>query len=114
MPQDTRKHKRYTLTASALIRIPESQPFETLVANISKMGLGLYSDKHIPTETPVSIDLSFFSSEGILQSDHIEGTVASVTKMGRLYYIGVIFPEELTKERQPFLFEHFTRITSWY
>ena len=110
-PQTNREHQRYPISATADIRIKDENnaPIDTLVANISKTGLGLYSYVSIPDETPVFIDISFIGIKG-LEKDTIEGKILHSSKLGSLYYVGVLFDEEINSAAQPWLYRHFWRI----
>ncbi|KAF0145901.1 MAG: hypothetical protein FD156_579 [Nitrospirae bacterium] len=109
--QANRKHQRYPISATALITIKnkDNSSIDTLVANISKPGLGLYSYVSVPDGTPVSIELSFIGIKG-LEKDTIEGKIIHSSKLGSLYYVGVLFDEEINAAAQPLLYGHFWKI----
>ncbi|MEK6583039.1 MAG: PilZ domain-containing protein [Nitrospirota bacterium] len=109
--QTNREHQRYPISATADIKIKDenNSSIDTLVANISKSGLGVYSYVSIPDGTPVSVDLSFIGIKG-LEKDTIEGKIIHSSKLGSLYYVGVLFDEEINPAAQPLLYGHFWRI----
>lgn len=109
--QTNRRHQRYPISATADIRIKDenNSSIDTLVANISKSGLGLYSYVSIPDGTPVSIELSFIGIKG-LEKDTIEGNIIHSSKLGSLYYGGVLFDEGINAAAQPLLYGHFWKI----
>ena len=88
-------------------------PVESLVANISRSGLGLYSYSRIEKGISVSIEITFVSLKGSKHKDTVDGEVVWLSKLGRLYYIGVAFYEELNPAKQPVLYEHFWKVTRW-
>lgn len=109
--QTNRRHQRYPISATADIRIKDenNSSIDTLVANISKSGLGLYSYVSIPDGTPVSIELFFIGIKG-LEKDTIEGNIIHSSKLGSLYYVGVLFGEGINAAAQPLLYGHFWKI----
>lgn len=116
MSNPKREYKRYPLTGTAEIkpsRDDSSTKIDTLIANISKVGLGLYSNKPLEPETNVSIKLTFISVHGTVHTEEIEGYVISKKKIGSLIFLGIAFQEEINKARNPVLFEHYYRIINW-
>ncbi len=114
--KDKREHRRYPILATAVIKAENGRdalPVESLVANISRSGLGLYSYSRIEKGVPVSIEITFVSLKGSKRKDTVEGEVVWLSKLGRLYYIGVVFDEELNPAKQSVLYEHFWKVTSW-
>ena len=108
-----RKHKRITIAGSATLDFKkrgEIQSIQTLIANISLRGIGLYSYSSIKAETSVSISTNFISFDGGLKTDSIEGRVVSNTKIGQTHFLGVQFHEEINAHNQPSLFKHLQNI----
>ena len=102
--------------ATALVKNKNDRdalPVETLVANISRSGLGLYSYTNMEKGISVSIEITFISLKGYKQKDTVEGEIVWLSKLGRLYFIGIVFDEELNLSKQPVLYEHFWKVTSW-
>jgi len=116
MSKPKREYKRYPLTGTAEVTIRDnsaSTRFDTLIANISKVGLGLYSQRTLEPETEVTIKLSFISIHGTLQTEHISGYVINKKKIGSLSFLGIAFHEEIDRNNNPVLFEHYYRIINW-
>lgn len=116
MPKNRRKYRRYPIFATALIKIKnkkDAAPVESLVSNISQSGLGIYSYVSVDKGTPVSIEITFIAIKGFEQTDTIEGKIVHLSKLGKLYYMGIAFDEELNPVAQPFLYNHFWKIVSW-
>lgn len=116
MPKNRRKYRRYPIFATALIKIKNKKdavPFESMAANISQSGLGIYSYVPVDKGTPVSIEIKFIAIKGFEQKDAIEGKIVHLSKLGKLYYMGIAFDEELNPVAQPFLYNHFWKIASW-
>jgi c-di-GMP-binding flagellar brake protein YcgR len=108
-----RKHQRITIAGSATIGFKKrggSQSIQTLIANISLQGMGLYSYSSIKAETTVSISTNFISFDGGLKTDSIEGRVVSNRKIGKTHFLGVQFHEEINALNQPSLFKHLQNI----
>jgi hypothetical protein len=104
-----RRHKRILISGSAtleFIKRGEIQSIETLIANVSLQGIGLYSYSSIKVGTSVSISALFISAEGGLKNDSIEGLVINNRKIGKTHLLGIQFAEELSAQNQPSLFRH--------
>lgn len=111
-----REYKRYPLTGTAEIKPLNANNYpkiETMIANISRVGLGLYSNRALDLKTDVSIKLSFISVHGTLHTEHIEGYIINTKKIGSLMFLGVAFYKEIDEKRNPVLFEHYYRIINW-
>jgi len=111
-----REYKRYPLTGTAEIKPLNTNAtlsIDTLIANISKVGLGLYSTKPLDLKTEVSITLSFISIHGTLHTEQIDGYVINTKKIGSLNFLGIAFHDEIDQKRNPVLFEHYYRIINW-
>ncbi|NOZ25542.1 MAG: PilZ domain-containing protein [Nitrospirae bacterium] len=114
--KNLRRHHRYPILATALVR-PEGgkdvQPIETMVASISQSGLGVYSYEPLKTGTRVTVEINFISVKGIREKDTAEGRIVWLSGMGRLYFVGIAFDEDLNPSKQPRLYEHFFKVVSW-
>ncbi|HEB75235.1 MAG TPA: PilZ domain-containing protein [Nitrospirae bacterium] len=114
--RNLRRHHRYPILATAHVSPREGgdvQPIETMVASISQSGLGVYSYSPLKTGTRVRIEITFISVKGVKEKDTTEGRVVWLSGMGRLYFIGIAFDEELSPAKQPRLYEHFFKVVSW-
>ena len=107
--ENKRRHKRVPISATATLTSLEKddrQSMQTMVADISFGGIGVYSDDTLPTDTQVSIMITFISTDGLMRSDSIEGHIVYDRKMGNFYFIGIKFQDELSSESQPSLYKH--------
>ncbi|NOY39314.1 MAG: PilZ domain-containing protein [Nitrospirae bacterium] len=89
------------------------EPIETMVASISQSGMGVYAYAPLEKGTPVTIEISFISVRGIKENDTAEGRIVWLSKMGKIYFVGIAFDEDLNPVRQPRLYEHFFKVISW-
>jgi hypothetical protein len=108
-----RRSKRIIISGSATLKFKkkgEIKSIETLIANISLRGIGLYSYSSIKVETSVSITTNFISLDGGLKTDSIEGRVVSNRKIGDTHFLGIQFNEEINAHNQPSLFKHLQNI----
>jgi c-di-GMP-binding flagellar brake protein YcgR len=105
-----RQYKRIIISGSATLEFKNIHSIQTLIANISLRGIGLYSYSSIKVETSVSITINFISSDGVLKTDSIEGRVVSNRKIGKTHFLGVQFNEEINAQNQPSLFKHIQNI----
>jgi hypothetical protein len=48
--------------------------------------------------------------KGIREKDVIEGKIAWTARQEYHYYIGIAFDKEISRERNPKLYEHFVRV----
>ena len=104
-----RLHRRIEISGSATLGFSkkgEMQSIQTLIANISFRGIGLYSYSSIKVGTRVSIAAHFISLDGGLKSDSIEGQVVSNRKIGDTHFLGIQYNEEINAQNQPSLFKH--------
>lgn len=86
---------------------------QTVIANISLRGIGLYSYDPIEINKYVSITINFISVDGTLKTDSIEGCIISNKKIDDTYFVGLQFNEEIDAKHQPSLFEHVRKIPTW-
>jgi len=88
------------------IKKGESQSIQTLIANISLQGIGLYSYSSIKVGTSVSITTLFIAVDGRLKTESIEGRVVSNRKIGKTHFLGIQLDREIDAQNQPSLFKH--------
>ena len=84
-----RQYKRIIISGSATLEFKNIHSIQTLIANISLRGIGLYSYSSIKVETSVSITINFISSDGVLKTDSIEGRVINSRKIGNAHFLGI-------------------------
>jgi len=103
-----RRHKRIALPATASLTVkggPRVQSLQTMVADISLSGIGVYSDHAITVGKEIAMDIYFVSSDGSLKSTSVEGNSHYVRRIRDIYYVGIHFKEDLAPEKQPLLYE---------
>jgi c-di-GMP-binding flagellar brake protein YcgR len=108
-----RRHKRILISGSATLEFKnkgEIKSIQTVIANISLEGIGLYSYSSIRVKTSVSITANFISVDGGLKTDSIRGRVISSRKIGDTHFLGIQFDEEMNARNQPSLFKHVQNI----
>jgi hypothetical protein len=106
---DRRRHNRIVISGSAVLTVIKGgkpQSIQTLIANISSHGIGLYSYSSIKVSTPVSLVVHFISLDGRVKTDSIQGRIVSNRKIGKTHFLGIQFDEEIDAQNQPSLFEH--------
>lgn len=111
-----RQYKRIIISGSATLEFKkkgEIQSIQTLIANMSLQGIGLYSYSSITVETSVSITINFISLSGGIKTDSIEGRVINLSKIGNTHILGIQFDEEITAQNQPSLFKHLQNTISF-
>ncbi len=116
MIRNLRRHHRYPILATAVVEVKNDknpEPIEAMVSSISQSGMGVYSYVPLEKGTPVTIEITFISVKGIKENDTAEGRVVWLSKMGKIYFIGIAFDEELNPVRQSRLYEHFWKVISW-
>ncbi len=113
MFQNKRKYRRYPIFAKVEIKTKNVINPTAVIAHvncISEVGLGVYSAKPVEARAKVSIIIEFLSFEGKKEKDSIECVVAWAITEDNSYYLGLLFDEELNKDKQPNLYRHFHRI----
>lgn len=108
-----RRYKRILITGIATLKFEEKgkmRSIQTVIANISSGGIGLYSYNSIEVNKGVSITINFISGNGMLKTDSIEGRTICHKKIDNTYFVGLQFNEEIKAKNQPSLFEHIQRI----
>jgi c-di-GMP-binding flagellar brake protein YcgR len=101
-----RRHTRISIAGSATLEFTKKgkiQSIQTMIANISLRGIGLYSYSSITVATRVSITTTFISLDGGLKTDSVQGRVISNRKIGDTHFIGIQFDEEINDKNQPAL-----------
>ncbi len=80
---------------------------QTVIANVSLRGMGVYAYNSIKIKTDVSITTTFVFSDGSLKTDSLTGRIISNKKIENTYFIGIQFNEEIDPENQPYLSDYF-------
>ena len=112
--ENKRIHKRYSITGSADLQYvikEKDQRINTLISDISLSGIGLYSDMPLEDNLDVSLSITFISSEGVIQTDAIEGHIVYIRKLEEVYFMGIQFHEEINLKNQPSLYKHLQAIS---
>jgi hypothetical protein len=108
-----RRYTRVPISGLAALLFKEEgeiHSIQTVIANISLRGIGLYSYNSIKVKTCVSITINFISADGVLKTDSIEGSVIRKVKIDNTYFIGIQLNEEINAQNQPSLFKHLHNI----
>jgi hypothetical protein len=114
--RNKRRHKRVLISGIATLEFEEKgviQLIQAVIANISLKGIGLYSYDSIKVKTRVSITINFISINGEIKTNSVEGRVIFKKKIGKTYFIGIKFSEEINAEEQPSLFDHIKKSLTW-
>jgi c-di-GMP-binding flagellar brake protein YcgR len=109
-----RRYKRVLITGIATLEFEEEEKvrsIQTVIANVSLGGIGLYSYNAVEINKYVSMTVNFISGDGVLKTDSIEGCIRCHKKIGNTHFVGIRFNEELNVRHQPLLFRHVQRIT---
>jgi hypothetical protein len=88
-PTTQRRHRRVQISGIATLNLKEKgkmRSIQTVIANISSGGIGLYSYNSMEINKCVSITVNFISGDGMLKTDQ--------------------FNEEINAKHQPSVFEH--------
>jgi hypothetical protein len=107
--KDKRQYERVPISGLAALVFEEggeNHSIQTVIANISLRGIGLYSYNSIQVKTCVSITIDFISADGVLKTGSIEGCVMCNHKIDNTYFVGIQFNEEINAQNQPSLFKH--------
>jgi len=108
-PTTQRRHRRVQISGIATLKFEEKgkmRSIQTVIANISLRGIGLYSYNSIEINKCVSIAVNFMSGDGMLKTDSIKGCIICRKKINNTYFVGIQFNEEINAKHQPSLFEH--------
>lgn len=109
MFQNFRRYRRYSISASAVIKrrdVVSPEELRAKVTTISQGGMGFYTPAFIEKSTPVSVELLSYAKEGMTKKDIIEGKIASVSSQDNDYFVGIAFDREIAYDR-------FTEILGW-
>lgn len=113
MANENRRNKRVPIAASARLTYASakgSQSLDSTVASISLPGVGLYSDCLVAKGTSVSLEITFIATDGLMKTDQIEGKIINANDLADLCYICIVFDEEINAQKQPFLYEHLSKL----
>ena len=104
-----RQNTRIPLSGLANIKLKKqgkSQSIQSVIANISSQGMGVYAYNPIELKNDVLITVNFVFLDGSLKTDSLNGRIVSNKKIDNTFFIGIQFEEETDAKNQPFLFEH--------
>ncbi len=119
---NSRRHKRVPLPSSAILKVGDKKdfrPIQSLTADISQSGIGLYSYDSAEVDADASVEISFVGSDGLLRKDRLEGRIVYISKIeginriGGLYFTGIKFNEDINPFGQPFLYDRLQEILKW-
>ena len=101
MDDNFRRYRRYLVLGQAVIRGHDTRSpggLTTQVNNISQGGMGVYTNVRMEKATPVSVELLFHCSNRI-GKDVLVGSVASVSRIGSDFFVGIAFDKEISYDR---------------
>ena len=104
-----RRYERVLITGIATLKFEgeeKARSIQTVIANVSLRGIGLYSYDAVEVDKYVSMTVNFISGDGALKTDSIEGCVRCHKKIGNTHFVGIRFNEDLNVRHQPLLFRH--------
>jgi c-di-GMP-binding flagellar brake protein YcgR len=119
---NSRRHRRVPLPSAAVLKIKGSEglrPLQTLTADISFSGIGLYSYDVTDVGSGASVEINFIGIDGLSRRDRVDGQVVyaskieGINKMEGLYFTGIQFDEEINPLGQPFLYDRLQEILKW-
>jgi hypothetical protein len=113
--RNKRQYTRVPISGLAALVFKEEgeiHSIQSVIANISLRGIGLYSYNSIKVKTCVSITINFISADGVLETESIEGCVIRKEKIDNTYFVGIQFNEEINAQNQSSLFKHLQNIFS--
>ena len=105
-----RRNTRVPISGIATIEFKDHgkiHSIQTVIANVSLQGMGVYAYNSIAIKTDASITITFVFSDGSLRTDSITGRVVNNKKIENTYFIGIQFHEEIDPENQPYLSNYF-------
>jgi len=101
-----RRNSRIPISGIANIALKEHgkiHSIQTVIANISLRGMGVYAYNAMKIKSDVSITINFLFSDGSLKTDSLTGHIMNSKKIDNTYFIGIEFDEEINPKNQPFL-----------
>ena len=104
-----RRNTRIPISGIANIEFKDQgkiHSIQTVIANVSLRGMGVYAYNSMKLKTDVSITINFVFSDGSLKTDSLIGRIISNKKIVNTYFIGIEFDEEIDPKNQPFLLEY--------
>jgi hypothetical protein len=110
-----RRHERFAITGIATLKFEDKGEIKTTQATLSTIsseGIGLYVDSPIKNDTYVSLTIHFISGDGI-KNNSIKGSVLYNRDLGKRYFIGIQFNEDINSKNQPLLYTHLQKIINW-
>jgi c-di-GMP-binding flagellar brake protein YcgR len=119
---NSRRHKRVPLPSAAVLKLMDSEgirPIQTLTADISFSGIGLYSYSAAEVGASASVEINFIGVDGFSRRDRVDGQVVyaskieGINKMEGLYFTGIQFDDEINPLEQPFLYDRLQEILKW-
>ncbi|HXX58521.1 MAG TPA: HD domain-containing phosphohydrolase [Thermodesulfovibrionales bacterium] len=109
LAHEKRRHRRVALTGTATLKPKgkrDVQPVQTMIADISLSGMGVYADNPIEEGVSFSIDIYFVSLEGSMATVSVSGNTCFVRQIKDIYFVGIHFKEELDPIKHPSLYNY--------
>lgn len=108
-----RRHIRVPLAGVAVMTVRDNDGIRLIqakIADISMSGIGLYSDETLELDKDISLEINFIGEDGLTKTDYEEGRIVYANTIGKIYFIGVEFDEEIDSTSHSLLYERLQRI----
>lgn len=102
---EQRKYSRFPLTATARIVHANGTSLYAMTINISRDGVGLYSNSSIDYGTEVRLDVMFKDIRGKDMMEMLKGKIVYCYKWHWVYVTGIQFNQLLNHDETPYLLE---------
>ncbi|MBI5197637.1 MAG: PilZ domain-containing protein [Nitrospirae bacterium] len=91
--QDGRIYARYGISSLAMVTIPGTgEVIDALVSNVSRGGVGIYTQSPLPVGLAVRIQVSFLQTNGNQEiTEIIPGRVIWVKPLHKHFVVGIAF-----------------------
>ncbi|MCC6545221.1 MAG: PilZ domain-containing protein [Nitrospirae bacterium] len=106
MINEHRKYRRYPLTATVRIDPVISTALYTMTINISRDGIGVYSNSLVHNGSDVKLDIMFKDIRGKDMMETLKGKVVHSYKWHWVYVAGIKFNQLLSQDNTPYLLEY--------
>jgi transcriptional regulator with XRE-family HTH domain len=104
MKEKERKHSRRYLIADVVVKRPEGRStVHALAVNISKEGIGLYSNEPLRINEKISVIINMIRDGVLTSSEEVPGAVRWVLPVGSYHAAGIQFDRELNGADFPIL-----------
>ncbi|MBI3399425.1 MAG: PilZ domain-containing protein [Deltaproteobacteria bacterium] len=101
--KDKRGHRRHYIIAEANIKLfrDGSKWINTMLVNISKDGIGIYSKRPFKTREKIVVQIAFLEHKRLQIVEEINGTIRWARQIGNNYAAGIMFDKIINKNNYP-------------